>query len=295
MNYYEHHIRDYDAATSHLSWDEDLAYTRLLRWYYRKERPIPADLAEACRQVRATTKIQRDAVAAVLNEFFDLRADGWHNDTCDEALAKFKAGEPEREAKKKNEETRLDRHRRERAELFAVINGAGHHMAWNTPMAELRAAAARIRGAEAATPETPLQPEPATRPATATATPATATHSPFPIPHPPIPIHQRKEVDAGAAQNAPAPPPPAYRGEKNESDIPKKARVLLSPEWELPEAWGVDAEALGFTPPEILRESERFRQYWVAGKGAGTRRSLRGWRQSWSNWLGNAERYRRTA
>ena len=69
----------------------------------------------------------------------------------------------------------------------------------------------------------------------------------------------------------------------------------LASTWELPEAWGVDAENLGFTPPEILRESERFRQYWVSGKGAGTRRSLKGWRQSWSNWLAKVEPQRRTA
>lgn len=97
--------------------------------------------------------------------------------------------------------------------------------------------------------------------------------------------------DSGAAQKAPAPPPPAFLGDKNLGDIPQRAVVPLSPQWELPEAWGNDAEALGFTPPEILRQSEKFRQYWVAGKGAGTRRSLKGWRQSWSNWLGKAERY----
>ena len=72
MNYYEHHIRDYDAATAHLTWDQDMAYSRLLRWYYRKEQPIPADIAEACRQVRASSKPQRDAVEAVLREFFVL-------------------------------------------------------------------------------------------------------------------------------------------------------------------------------------------------------------------------------
>ena len=31
MNYYEHHIGDYDADISHLSWAEDMAYTRLIR------------------------------------------------------------------------------------------------------------------------------------------------------------------------------------------------------------------------------------------------------------------------
>lgn len=99
------------------------------------------------------------------------------------------------------------------------------------------------------------------------------------------------EVVGGAAQTLT--PPPPYLGERNEAGIPKAAKVLLAQGWELPEPWGNDAEALGFTPPEILRESEKFRQYWVSGNGAGTRRSVKGWRQSWSNWLGKAEASRR--
>ena len=178
MNYYEHHIRDYDAATSHLTWDEDLAYSRLIRWYYRKEQPIPADLKEACRQVRAATKIQRDAVQSVLNEFFVLREDGWHNETCDEAINRFKEGEPEREVKKANEENRLRRHRDERARLFKIITDAGEHAHWNTGMETLREIAERIQNATPATAPETLSNKPETPPATAPATPATATQTP---------------------------------------------------------------------------------------------------------------------
>lgn len=77
MNYYKHHIGDYAAATAHLTWDEDMAYTKLLRVFYRDERPLPADIAATCRLVRAGTKPQKDAVARVLQEFFSLTADGW--------------------------------------------------------------------------------------------------------------------------------------------------------------------------------------------------------------------------
>jgi len=104
------------------------------------------------------------------------------------------------------------------------------------------------------------------------------------------------EEDAGAAP-ALTPvsiPIPAFTG-VNEDAIPKRARVLLADTWALPEPWGNDAENLGFKPAEILREAEKYRQYYVSGKGTGTRRSLKGWRQSWSNWLGNAERFRRAA
>lgn len=86
MNYYEHHIGDYDADTAHLSWAEDMAYTRLMRLYYRKESPIPADITQACRLVRAQSKEERKAVEVVLSEFFELRDDGWHQSRCDSEL-----------------------------------------------------------------------------------------------------------------------------------------------------------------------------------------------------------------
>ena len=91
MNYYDHHIGDYDADTAHLTWLEDMAYTRLMRLYYRKESPIPVDVAQACRLVRATSKDERKAVETVLNEFFDLRDDGWHQARCDAEVAAYQA------------------------------------------------------------------------------------------------------------------------------------------------------------------------------------------------------------
>lgn len=110
---------------------------------------------------------------------------------------------------------------------------------------------------------------------------------PTPVPVP-VPIPKEKE-ESGVAQART--PPPAFIGDENISEIPGRAIVALDPRWELPEAWGLDAEALGWKPPEIIREAEKFRQHWVVGKGAGTRRGIKGWRSSWSNWLANAEKF----
>jgi uncharacterized protein YdaU (DUF1376 family) len=103
------------------------------------------------------------------------------------------------------------------------------------------------------------------------------------------PVTIKKEEDSGSAQAQT--PPPAYRGEANEADIHPKAKVVLATDWELPEPWGVDAENLGWPAKSILHEAEKFRQFYTVGKGGGTRRGLKGWRQSWSNWLSNAEKF----
>lgn len=86
MNFYKHHLGDYDSATMHLSWLEDMAYTRLLRLYYRTEQPINPDIKQVFRLVRATSKAEREAVQTVLDEFFTLESDGWHQDRCDQEI-----------------------------------------------------------------------------------------------------------------------------------------------------------------------------------------------------------------
>lgn len=91
MNYYEHHIGDYAKATSHLTFVEDAAYSRLIRKYYDIEAPLPAELAAVQRLVGARTREEKSAVRTVLEEFFFLDQDGWHNKRADEEIAKFHA------------------------------------------------------------------------------------------------------------------------------------------------------------------------------------------------------------
>jgi uncharacterized protein YdaU (DUF1376 family) len=88
MNYYEHHIGDYDKSTSHLTACEDGIYCRLLRRYYDTEAPLPSDLSVLQRLVRARTKEEKAAVKTVLAEFFTLANDGWHQGHCDKHIKK---------------------------------------------------------------------------------------------------------------------------------------------------------------------------------------------------------------
>lgn len=105
---------------------------------------------------------------------------------------------------------------------------------------------------------------------------------------------EEKEGDSGSAPSAAPPPlpPPSFDG-RNADVLNGKAVVPIAMGWELPEQWGLDAEALGWKPREVVVEAEKFRQYWVSGKGSGKRRSVKGWRQSWSTWLAKAAENRR--
>lgn len=85
MNFYPHHIGDYAKDTSHLTMLEDGAYRRLIDLYYSKERPIP-DMPTAYRLARAHTKVERDAVKTVLQEFFVETEIGFTHTRCEKEI-----------------------------------------------------------------------------------------------------------------------------------------------------------------------------------------------------------------
>ncbi len=89
MHYYEHHLADYTQATAHLSMLEDAAYSRMLRWYYANEKPLSSDIKQVERLVRAQTKLEREAVKTVLEEFFILTNNAYHQDRADREIARY--------------------------------------------------------------------------------------------------------------------------------------------------------------------------------------------------------------
>lgn len=88
LNYYEHHLGDYLKDTLHLSMLEEGAYRRLLDSYYGRESGIPKD--QVFRIARAVSKAEKDAVKAVLKEFFRLVGDVWVKDRCEQEIARFR-------------------------------------------------------------------------------------------------------------------------------------------------------------------------------------------------------------
>jgi uncharacterized protein YdaU (DUF1376 family) len=88
MNYYPFHIGDYAAHTAHLDPLEDIAYRRLLDFYYLREAPIPADVQEAARLVRM--RQHAECVETVLREFFSLSPEGWRHARCDAEIERMR-------------------------------------------------------------------------------------------------------------------------------------------------------------------------------------------------------------
>lgn len=87
MYYYKFHITDYQAATAHLSNEEDLAYRRLLDLYYSTEAFIPLDTEWVAKRLR----LGCDTVAAVLKDMFQLTDKGWLHKRCEYELEQYKS------------------------------------------------------------------------------------------------------------------------------------------------------------------------------------------------------------
>lgn len=174
MNYYEHHLGDYAKNTAHLTMTEDGAYRRLIDAYYIREKPLPGDLKDVCRLARANTKPERDAVKAVLEEFFHLGADGWHHHRCDAEIDRYQAKQPRIEARKENDRERQNRARERRRALFEELRSRGMSAPWDATTEQLQAMLGCDQHGEHHAPVT----HPVTGDNTATHTPDTRHQSP---------------------------------------------------------------------------------------------------------------------
>lgn len=87
MFHYKRHIGDYRSATAHLTNDEDLAYMRLLDYYYETESPIDKPLDWLARRLR----VKADDLSVVLADFFTKEDDGWHQKRCDEEISEYRS------------------------------------------------------------------------------------------------------------------------------------------------------------------------------------------------------------
>jgi uncharacterized protein YdaU (DUF1376 family) len=85
MHYYQFHIGDYASHTRHLSHMEDLAYRRLLDFYYLHEQPIKQ--RDIARQIGMRDHEQD--VLTVLNEFFLSTDNGFISPRADKEIQQY--------------------------------------------------------------------------------------------------------------------------------------------------------------------------------------------------------------
>jgi len=86
MHYYQFHIGDYKSHTHHLSLLEDLAYRRLLDFYFLHEKPIKH--RDVARQIGM--REHEEDVMTVLNEFFISTEHGFVSPRADKEIKQYK-------------------------------------------------------------------------------------------------------------------------------------------------------------------------------------------------------------
>lgn len=85
MHHYPFHPGDYLLATCHLDPIHDLAYRRLLDYYYVEEKPIPNETD----WVSKRTRLDISVIESVLREFFTPSERGWEHKRCEAEIAKY--------------------------------------------------------------------------------------------------------------------------------------------------------------------------------------------------------------
>lgn len=86
LRWYAHNLDEYDRDTGSLTMLQHGAYRLMLDEIYKTGRALPADLIEVHIIARANSKLDKAAVSLILNRYFKLQNDGWHNQRADEEL-----------------------------------------------------------------------------------------------------------------------------------------------------------------------------------------------------------------
>lgn len=276
MNYYEHHLGDYAQATAHLSMLEDACYSRMLRWYYAEEKPLPAELRAVCRIVRASTEDEREAVRIVLEEFFVLEADGWHQKRADQEIERYRA---------KSEKARRSAGARWSASGSQCESDA-KNAAPALPSHSERNANASAKHANASKPDanamltshqTPDLKETALPPQASAAEPEADPRKTASLPLPGAALL----TSAPLLQSPPGDPPPAPRAKRLPDDW-----VLTRPLAEEGAKARADAGLPALSVAEMRAEGAKFADYWRAKSGKDATKL--DWTATWRNWCRSA-------
>ena len=87
MYFYKFNISDYLSHTAHLSEIEDLAYRRMLDWYYLHEKPLPKDVDLIAKNIRMRS--YNECITNVLREFFIDTENGFENNRANSEIITY--------------------------------------------------------------------------------------------------------------------------------------------------------------------------------------------------------------
>ncbi len=115
MNYYQHHIGDFNNATRHLTRVERSVYREAIELYYDREKPLSLDIARLEKRLLCGNDEEKEALKDILEEYFIETDEGFFHSRCDAEIEKFqanitskaKAGRASAEARKKKALSKL--------------------------------------------------------------------------------------------------------------------------------------------------------------------------------------------
>jgi uncharacterized protein YdaU (DUF1376 family) len=125
VNWYEHHIGDWTTKCLQLSAMDEGIYLRLCHWCYSNESPLPLAMEDVERCARVNGSAEKNALTRVLNRFFDLLPDGWHQSRVEKEVAKFRSARPVSTTVREGQNLRQQRSREYRRSLFAALRQNG--------------------------------------------------------------------------------------------------------------------------------------------------------------------------
>ena len=138
MNYYPHHIGDFNNATRHLTRVERALYRDAIELYYDTEQPLPGDDFDyLAKRLLAVSNEEKSALRDVLNEFFALDGSVYRHSRCDAEIAKYRASA---EAKRKAGKASAEKRQRNATSVEHVLNGCATNQKPRTKNQEPRKA-----------------------------------------------------------------------------------------------------------------------------------------------------------
>ena len=91
MNFYPHHISDFNNDTRHLTRVERSVYRDAIELYYDTESVLTSDFEKLAKRLLCFSQEEKAALKDVLDEYFDLHGDGYFHERCDDEIAKYRA------------------------------------------------------------------------------------------------------------------------------------------------------------------------------------------------------------